>query len=205
MWDKYFTYTFVCVLGFLYWLLLAYSLYIAWKRSIIAVSHMLLPMSHFVSIFPSLPVMISVSHLIIVFHSKYLLIFILFCYCCIAGNRSWLCSSSQDTKIIMYKNIWCTAVMWKFCKFLAVRPVARWPFASVVLTVRFPIKWSGVGWEQGPPEVWELSHLLNSTFWHLTLSTPKTLSHGLVICTTGSHSSSPSSASSLPSGSTPAV
>jgi hypothetical protein len=75
---RYEIYTFVCVLVFLYWLLLAYSLYIAWRRSIIAVSHISLLMSHFVSIFPSPPVMISVSHLFIVFHSVYPLNLFLF-------------------------------------------------------------------------------------------------------------------------------
>ncbi len=42
--------------------------------------------------------------------------------------------------------------MWNIKKFLAVRRVwAWWPFASVVLTIRFPIMWLGNVWEPAPP------------------------------------------------------
>ncbi len=55
-----------------------------------------------------------------------------------------------QTKIIMYKNIWCTAVMWKCCKNSSSAP----------------------GQSDGPypPAVWALS-LFKQTFWRLTLST----------------------------------
>ncbi len=47
-----------------------------------------------------------------------------------------------------------TAIVWNIKKFLAVRTVwALWPFASDVLTVRFPITWIGYVREPSPPAV----------------------------------------------------
>ncbi len=67
---------------------------------------------------------------------------------CIAGNQSWLYSSSPVRKIILYIYRG-TACVWKNKKFLAVRWVSVWwPFASVVLTVHFLVTWPGVGWER---------------------------------------------------------
>jgi hypothetical protein len=67
-----------------------------------------------------------------------------------------------------------TASMWKKnWEFLAVRRVgAWWPFASVMLTVRFPITWLGVGWEPGLPAVWAWIAYLNPLF-ELNPQTPK--------------------------------
>jgi hypothetical protein len=53
-----------------------------------------------------------------------------------------------------------------------------------------------------PPAVWALGRLFKPTFWGLTLST-EMLSHGLVISTPGSHSSTWPSSSPLPSATTP--
>jgi hypothetical protein len=49
-----------------------------------------------------------------------------------------------------------------------------------------------------------IGRLFKPNFWQLP-SDPEALSHGLVIGTIGSYSSSPSSTSSLPSASTPEV
>jgi hypothetical protein len=63
-----------------------------------------------------------------------------------------------QSQIIMYSFIWRTAIVWKIKIFLAVRRGwAWWPFTSVVLTVRFPIKWLGNVWEPAPPRSMGLS------------------------------------------------
>jgi hypothetical protein len=65
-----------------------------------------------------------------------------------------------------------TASVWnKFEKSLAVRRVgALWHFASVKLTVRFPITLLGVGWEPGPPpHSMGLSRLFKTCFLSLSL------------------------------------
>jgi hypothetical protein len=57
-------------------------------------------------------------------------------------------------------------------KFLAVRQIgAWWPFASVMLIIRFPIMWLAVGWEpRSPPRnIWALGCLFKPAFWGLTL------------------------------------
>ncbi len=59
-----------------------------------------------------------------------------------------------------------------------------WPLSSVVLTIHFPITWLGVEWEPGPP--------LQYGHWVAYLNP-----YGYVIGTTGSHSLSLSSTSSL--------
>jgi hypothetical protein len=95
-----------------------------------------------------------------------------------------------------------TASVWKIKEFLAVRQVgAWWPFASVVLTVRFPIKWPGVGWEP-PPLSMGLGCQFTSHFLSLTL-TNRNVSQGLVISMPGSHSLISTLTSSLPSANTP--
>jgi hypothetical protein len=84
----------------------------------------------------------------------------------IAGNWSWLYLSSpvKNNNVQFYRR---TAIVWKNWKFLAVRQVwVRWPFASVVLHVRFPITWLGNVWELAPPPCSTgLSCLLTPTFW----------------------------------------
>ncbi len=93
---------------------------------------------------------------------------------CIAGNRSWLYSSSPDTKIIMYKNFWCTAVMWKFCTFLAVNWVGMMTLRECRVDRPFPYHvircWMRT---RPPPTVRALYCIFKPTFWRLTLSTPK--------------------------------
>ncbi len=88
---------------------------------------------------------------------------------CIARNWSWLYSSSpvKNNNVRLRR----TAIMWKNWKFLAMRWVwAWWPFASVVLTIRFPVTWLGNVWEPvPPPRGTGLSRLFNPHFLGLTL------------------------------------
>jgi hypothetical protein len=73
-------------------------------------------------------------------------------YCCIAGNWTWQYSSSQvknNNAQFLFTYCYCVKKNWKF---LAVcRVWAWWPFASVMLTVRFLITWLDNVWEPAPP------------------------------------------------------
>ncbi len=100
-----------------------------------------------------------------------------------------------QSKIIMYSFIGVLLSCEKNWKFLAVRRVwAWWLFASVVLTVCFPITELGNVWEPAPPRSTGLSHLFNPHCLGLTLRLWK-LSQGLVISMPGFPSSTPSSTS----------
>jgi hypothetical protein len=76
-------------------------------------------------------------------------------------------------KKIMYKNIWCTAVVWKSCKFPAVQQVGLMTHGKCRIdrlflyhVIRSWVRTSP------PPAVWALS-LFKPTFLRYTLSTPK--------------------------------
>ncbi len=77
-------------------------------------------------------------------------------------------------KITMYMNIWCTAVMWKCWKFLAVCWDSMMTLCDYRVDRPFPYHmfrcWVRT---RPPPTVWALSHLFKPTFWCLTLSTSK--------------------------------
>jgi hypothetical protein len=59
--------------------------------------------------------------------------------------------SSPDKKIIMNNEFGLLQLCENVVNFYQCARLAWWPFASVVLTGRFPITLLGVGWESGPP------------------------------------------------------
>ncbi len=97
------------------------------------------------------------------------------------------------------------AVIWRNENSSSARGSAWWPMASVVLTICFCITWLGVRWELSPPHSTGIGSPIKTNFLALNPQYPKTLWHGLVISLTGSHPSSLSLPSFLPSASSPGV
>jgi hypothetical protein len=121
---------------------------------------------------------------------------------CIAGNQSWLYSSSPIRKIILYSK-------WAYCWCMKKEEISSSVPGLSEMTLRecrvdrpFPDLATRCWVRTAPPPSMVLGCLFKPSFFSLPSDT-ETLSHGLVISTPCSHSPTSTSTSSLPSATTP--